>query len=354
MVCRSIRLAAVELRGIVSSFPLIIPGVVGWLWAGSLELYVWGQGHPVLDSPENAAAIAGNGILIVIDPGPHRRPPQQLVDLCRRFSRVVVLLTHCHWDHTRGLAGLVEECGSLEAYASRHTVEYMSRIDNVVDWVRTVLSVIGASVEMFDAYRGMFEGFYRDVVEASRYVRAIEDAMDVVSELGVAVYECPGHTMGHLCYRVGGIMFAGDNVTEPSTPVVMDLDPYLETLEIVERVGWETLVPGHGRVMGRREGLEAVRAIRLRKLRRLVAIVDYLLRVGETDALKLIEAAYGPARHEFEYFTRAYNTVGYLQSLVRRGVVEVERSSPWRVRLVDREVARKLLDKLRVEVGSPP
>jgi glyoxylase-like metal-dependent hydrolase (beta-lactamase superfamily II) len=72
-----------------------------------------------------------------------------------------------------------------------------------------------------------------------------------VGGVDLAVMETPGHSVDHLCFLVGRILFTGDHIIGGSSVLIEDLAAYLASLAAVRSLDLDALYPGHGEVMDR-------------------------------------------------------------------------------------------------------
>jgi hydroxyacylglutathione hydrolase len=153
---------------------------------------------------------------VVVDPGYDIRP---------QFGVAAILVTHCHWDHLGGIAGLAE--------------------------------ATGAPVYMPESEAAVLENpqaFYPDqpIRPYSPDVR-LEDG-DTIEAAGLAfeTVAVPGHSPGHVAFATDGVLFSGDvifagGVGRTDLPYA-DWDTLVESIRLlVDRFPRETVVyPGHG------------------------------------------------------------------------------------------------------------
>ena len=56
----------------------------------------------------------------------------------------------------------------------------------------------------------------------------------------------PGHTVDHLCFRLGETLFTGDHIMEGSSVIIEDASAYLDSLYLVRDLAVGRIEPGHG------------------------------------------------------------------------------------------------------------
>jgi glyoxylase-like metal-dependent hydrolase (beta-lactamase superfamily II) len=151
--------------------------------------------------------IVGDGVSVVIDPGPEI--PSHLDEVARQAGRIAaVLVTHDHPDHAPGAT----------AFAQR----------------------VGAPVYAFR-------------LPGARHLRDGE----VIEGGGVAItaVHAPGHSPDHVVFHVPaeGALFTGDAVLGRGTSVIDppegDLARYLRSLHRMQELAPRTIYPGHGPVV---------------------------------------------------------------------------------------------------------
>jgi hydroxyacylglutathione hydrolase len=154
---------------------------------------------------------------VVVDPGYEGVDPG--------FAVSAILVTHCHWDHLGGIAGLAEATGA--------TV-YMPESEAAV----------------LENPQAFYPG--QPIRPYSPDVR-LEDG-DTIEAAGLAfeTLTVPGHSPGHVAFATDGVVFSGDvlfagSVGRTDLPFA-DWDTLVESIRrLVDRFPPETvLYPGHG------------------------------------------------------------------------------------------------------------
>lgn len=128
--------------------------------------------HPIPALRDNLIWLiqaVGSPQCVIVDPGEAQPVLQALQS--SGLSLSAILVTHHHWDHTQGIAGLLER------------------------W----------PVPVFGPAREPVAGLTHPVREG--------DSVTLLAEaLELAVWEIPGHTRGHLAYTGRGMLLSGDTL----------------------------------------------------------------------------------------------------------------------------------------------
>lgn len=134
---------------------------------------------------ENTYFVVKDGKALIIDPG---IPSEIVLEECKRLSAqpIAVLLTHGHFDHVKGAAGLQRT--GLKIYA--HKEEF---------------SVIAGRANLALALRESLDPFVPDVAVED------DDLLDL-TPFEVKVLFTPGHTQGGVCYLIEDCLFSGDTI----------------------------------------------------------------------------------------------------------------------------------------------
>ena len=181
------------------------------------------------------------GVCCVIDPGDEPARVEQMVQRSGCELRYI-LLTHGHFDHCTGVAGMLERHPELPVYICE----------------KDVTDGVGSEMQ-FARLPEKNQRYYKD-----------GDTL-TLGALTISVLETPGHTPGSVCLLVGDVMFAGDTLFRGSC-------------------GRTDLPGGDMRVQ-------------LRSLKRLAELPgDYEVYPGHAEASRLsIERVYNPyIRHAIE------------------------------------------------------
>ena len=122
------------------------------------------------------------GVCCVIDPGDEPARVEKMVQRSGCELRYI-LLTHGHFDHCTGVAGMLERHPELPVYICEKDVT--DGVDSEMQFARLPEKN---------------QRYYKD-----------GDTL-TLGALTISVLETPGHTPGSVCLLVGDVMFAGDTL----------------------------------------------------------------------------------------------------------------------------------------------
>ena len=122
------------------------------------------------------------GVCCVIDPGDEPARVEQMVQRSGCELRYI-LLTHGHFDHCTGVAGMLERHPELPVYICE----------------KDATDGVGSEMQ-FARLPEKNQRYYKD-----------GDTL-TLGALTISVLETPGHTPGSVCLLVGDVMFAGDTL----------------------------------------------------------------------------------------------------------------------------------------------
>ncbi|HEY5652691.1 MAG TPA: MBL fold metallo-hydrolase [Acidimicrobiia bacterium] len=191
----------------------------------------------------NAGLILGETSALVIDSrATHGQADELIADIRALTSLPVTHLvnTHHHWDHTFGNARFLpsEIVGHVRcASALADRGEDMRRMLLDAEWVPQEAKPHFEEVEITPP-----DTTFERTLTVELEGRSVE-----LSHLG------RGHTDNDIIVEVDGVLFAGDLVEEGGPPQFGDAFPreWLETLDAIVSRSADTVVPGHGDIVGR-------------------------------------------------------------------------------------------------------
>jgi glyoxylase-like metal-dependent hydrolase (beta-lactamase superfamily II) len=234
----------------------------------------------------NVGIIVGDDGVLVVDTGMGPANAAIVLDEVRKITDKPVrylVSTHFHPEHNFGAQAFPEE--TVIIYATAQHQDLINKGRRYLDWF----------VEMFgDDVRGLLEPvelIAPDITFASKAEINLGGLRVELLHFGK-----PAHTNGDtLVYLPAAkILFAGGLVPVRFFPILPDADSsgrgWIESLEAMEQLEIDTVVPGHGEPSDRRQ-IQAVRAY-LSSLESRVAQLR-----AENQSLEQIQAALAP---EFE------------------------------------------------------
>ncbi|MDQ4143411.1 MAG: MBL fold metallo-hydrolase [Actinomycetota bacterium] len=260
-----------------------------------------------------------------------------------------LIVTHPHIDHYGMAARLVEEIG-CELWmheASEEELQMYEAPEEITNRMREMLADHGVDpgdvddLTAFEDWRSHVSG----VVRASRALSGGETFKAAGREWEV-VYT-PGHSRSHICLSAAEdrILVSGDHLLPAITPHIDfrrgeardPLGEFLESLEKVERLDPQLVLPGHGRPFD--EGAERARINARHHDRRLGSILQIIRREPHT-ASEITDEIWGTALLDFQRRLALGEALAHLAYLVKRGEVErIERDGTLLYKKTDRRSA---------------
>ncbi len=172
----------------------------------------------IMTGPGTNTYLLGVKEIAVIDPGPALG---NHVDAIQRFADGPIkwiLVTHTHPDHSPAAALLAQASGA----------EQLGRMAP--------------------------QGPHQDQTFVPDHILADGDTFET-GEFSLQVIHTPGHASNHLCYLHSGLnwLFTGDHIINGSTVVIDPPDgsmgDYLRSLERLNSLNLDAILPGHGDVL---------------------------------------------------------------------------------------------------------
>jgi glyoxylase-like metal-dependent hydrolase (beta-lactamase superfamily II) len=186
----------------------------------------------------NVYLIDGGSEFLLIDIG-YQETTDEIVDLIRRMdfnlsSCKMIIATHADADHIQGMAR-AKELLKTQIAAHPFTVEPVESGDEIMTYATIKAQNFAIPMPKFKIDVLLNEG---DVI--------------TVGELKLQVWHTPGHTAGQLSFKLGNLLFCGDNIYKDSCVGVIDahhgsnIPEFLQSLQRIRRDDAEFLLPSHG------------------------------------------------------------------------------------------------------------
>lgn len=195
----------------------------------------------------NVYLVEDAGEFVLIDIG-YADAVDEIVDLIRRMdfslsSCKLLIATHADVDHTQGVQRASEV---LRAPVAAHpfAAKAMETADPEITFSRIKAQDIDIDMPKVKVDRTLDEG---DVIE--------------VGALRIQVWSTPGHAKGQLAFKMGNLLFVGDNIYKDGSVGVIDahhgsnLPDFIRSLERIRDDDSEFWLPSHGPVFRRDDRL---------------------------------------------------------------------------------------------------
>ncbi len=191
----------------------------------------------------NVYLIDGGNEFVLIDVG-FLDTVSDIVDLIRQMdfslsSCKMLIATHADADHVQG-AARAKELFKAPVAAHPQSVEPLESGDEIM----TYASIKAQGIEI-------------PMPRCKIDLLLNEGDTIAVGDPKVKVWHTPGHTAGQLSFKLGNLLFCGDNIYKDSCVGVIDahhgsnIPDFLESLKRISRDDAEFLLPSHGPVFRR-------------------------------------------------------------------------------------------------------
>jgi glyoxylase-like metal-dependent hydrolase (beta-lactamase superfamily II) len=191
----------------------------------------------------NVYLIDGGKEFLLIDIG-YLDTVDEIVELIRQMdfnlsTCKMLIATHADADHIQGIAR-ARELLKTKTAAHPLTVEPMETADAIV----TYASIKAQGIEI-------------PMTPCKVDLLLNEGDVITVGDRRLTVWHTPGHTSGQLSFKMGNLLFSGDNIYKDSCVGVIDahhgsnIPEFLESLKRIQGDDAEFLLPSHGPVFRR-------------------------------------------------------------------------------------------------------
>src|SRR5262249_32311410 len=200
----------------------------------------------------NVYLIDGGDEWLLIDIG-YLDTVEEIIELIRQMDFhlakcQMIIATHADADHIQGIAR-ARELLKTKVAAHPLTVEPLESGDEIMTY---------ATIKA--------QGFAIPMPRCKVDVRLNEGDVIKVGDQRLTVWHTPGHTAGQLSFKMGNLLFSGDNIYKDSCVGVIDahhgsnIPDFLKSLKRIKADDSEFLLPSHGPVF-RRDGRILQKAI---------------------------------------------------------------------------------------------
>jgi glyoxylase-like metal-dependent hydrolase (beta-lactamase superfamily II) len=241
-----------------------------------------------------------------------------------------LVVTHAHIDHY-GMAGrFLKETGAelVMHETASEDLEVYRNPEKIAADLKEMFADHGVEAEVLEEITRYedWRPFVSEVVEPTRTVAGNENF--AIGDRTWEVVYTPGHARTHICLwsASDSILISGDHLLGSITPHIDfrrgDTDPlgeFLQSLEKVEQLGPDLVLPGHGRPF--EDGAERARVVMRHHDRRLGAILQVIRREPAT-AQQITEAIFGADLIDFAHRLALGEALAHLAYLRRRGEIE--------------------------------
>jgi hydroxyacylglutathione hydrolase len=191
----------------------------------------------------NVYLIDGGHEFVLIDIGYVETVPE-IVELIRQMdfnlsTCKMIIATHADADHVQGLSRAKE---LLKTKAAAHPLSIPPLESG--DEIMTYATIKAQGIEI-------------PMPRCKIDIRLNEGDVLSVGNLQLRVWHTPGHTSGQLSFKMGDLLFSGDNIYKDSCVGVIDahhgsnIPEFLESLKRIRQDDAEYLLPSHGPVFRR-------------------------------------------------------------------------------------------------------
>ncbi len=176
---------------------------------------------------------------LLIDIG-YQDTVDEIIDMIRRMDFALancryLIATHADVDHVQGLKRASELLPNAETLGHEECARVLAEGDRIMTYAEIPAQGISIDLPTVQLSRTIGEG---DVIQ--------------LGDLSLEVWNTPGHTRAQLAFRLGDLLFSGDNIYRDGCVGNIDahhgsdIPAFIRSLERIRDSGVEWLLPSHG------------------------------------------------------------------------------------------------------------
>ncbi|MGH7128214.1 MAG: MBL fold metallo-hydrolase, partial [Planctomycetaceae bacterium] len=173
----------------------------------------------------------------------------EIIDMIRQMDFPLsncksLIATHADVDHIQGLKKAAEMLPNAETLGHPITIDLLKRGERIITYAEIAAQDISIPLPTIEIQRAIDEG---DVLE--------------LGGLRLDVWHTPGHTTSQLAFRLGDLLFSGDNIYRDSCVGNIDahhgsdIPDFLRSLERIRDSAVRWLLPSHGPIFRKDDAL---------------------------------------------------------------------------------------------------
>jgi len=205
-----------------------------------------------------------------------------------------LIITHRHGDHFMGLA--CEEMHGKKVYMHPYDIGFMTEYAALHDeWMQASMKLAKEAGDCFVRNEEtLFTPENCPIRLADYEVVEVEGEQEIIN--GYRVYHTPGHSSGHICLKVGPVLFLGDHILSSTTPHQtprsrgqgLGLEAYLASLRKIAAIEESLGLAGHeDTIYNMKDRALEIEAFHHQRLRELVDLCR-----GEKNLYQLTDEYY--------------------------------------------------------------
>lgn len=155
-----------------------------------------------------------------------------------------VVATHADVDHIQGLASIRQVLPNAKVVGHPQTKEILASADPIMTYSEIKAQDIHLEMPPMEVDQTIDEG----------------DKL-TIGKLELEVWHTPGHTFGQLAFRMGDLLFSGDNIYRDGCVGVIDahhgsdIPAFIESLKRIRASDVKWLLPSHGPIFSKKDDL---------------------------------------------------------------------------------------------------